>query len=126
ALSAAPVASARIVAIKGFAPGGGRIVIAHGDGSHVHRLAQGDRAQIAPNGKLVQVSNYDPGQQATHPRVMVYRASGGKPLFVIRQDISPISWSPDSTKLAGTQRNGIGSQRLVVIDAGTGARTTLL
>jgi hypothetical protein len=126
ALGAAPIASARIVATKGFGPGVGRIVIAHGDGSHVHRLAQGDRAQIAPNGKLVQVSNYDPGQQATHPRVMVYRARGGKPLFVIREDISPISWSPDSTKLAGAERNGVGSQRLVVIDAETGARTTLL
>lgn len=124
ALGAAPVASARIVAIKGFGPGDGRVVIARSDGSHVHRLAQGDDAQIAPNGKLVQVSNRDPGQQGTHPRVMVYRASGGKPLFVIRKSIFPIAWSPDSTMLVGTE--GVTNDRLVVIDAASGARTTLL
>jgi WD40-like Beta Propeller Repeat len=126
ALAAAPDASARIVATKGFGPGAGRIVIAHSDGSHVHRLAQGDDAQIAPNGKLVEVTNFDPGQQGTHPRVMVYRAVGGKPLFVIRKNIFPPAWSPDSKLLVGLEFVNLTDDRLVVIDAKTGARTGLL
>ena len=125
-LGAAPVASARIVATKGFGPGAGRIVIARDDGSHVHRLAQGDEAQIAPNGKLVAVSNMDPGQQGTHPRVMVYRASGGRPLFVIRKRIFPIAWSRDSRMLVGLESVNATDDRVVVIDAKTGARTGLL
>ncbi len=125
-LVAAPAAPARLVATKGFFPGAGRIVIARSDGSHVHRLAQGDDAQIAPNGKLVEVSNFDPGQQGTHPRVLVYRARGGKPLFVIRRPISGIEWSADSTLLVGVESVGVTQDRLVVIDAETGVRTTLL
>lgn len=126
ALVAPGAAPARIVATKGFGPGAGRIVIARSDGSHVHRLAEGDEAHIAPNGKLVAVTNYDPGQQGTHPRVMVYRATGGKPLFVIRKRIFPLAWSPDSRRLVGSEQHGISTQHLVVIDAVTGTRTTLL
>jgi hypothetical protein len=126
AIVGVPSASARLVATKGFGPGAGHIVIARGDGRHVHRLAEGDEAQIAPNGRLVEVTNFDPGQQGTHPRVMVYRARGGKPLFTIRRHIFPIAWSPDSTMLAGTESVGVTRDRLVVIDATTGARTTLL
>jgi hypothetical protein len=124
-LGAAPGASARIVATKGFGPGAGRIVIAHSDGSHLHRLAQGDDAQIAPNGKLVEVTNVDPGQQGTHPRVMVYRAAGGKPLFVIRRHLS-LAWSADSTKLVGAETVNVTDERLVVVDAKTGARKGFL
>ena len=126
-LIAPTAAPARLTAIKGFGPGDGRVVIARSDGTHVHRLAEGDSAQISPNGRYVAVQNSDPGQQIFHPRLMVYRAGGGAPLFVVRRSYGSIAWSPDSQKLVGAERKGFSlTQHLVVIDAKTGARTTLL
>jgi hypothetical protein len=124
ALVAAPCAEARLVATKGFFPGAGRIVIAHDDGSHVRRLAGGDEAWISPDGKRVAITDADPGQQGTHPRLKVYRSSGGPPLFVIRTGIFPFAWSPDSTKLVATESHGT-TDRMIVVDAATGARTPL-
>jgi dipeptidyl aminopeptidase/acylaminoacyl peptidase len=125
ALVGAPPASARLVATKGFFPGAGRIVVAHDDGSHAHRLARGDEARISPDGRLVAINDSDPGQQGTHPRLKVYRATGGAPLFVLHERIYPLAWSPDSTKLAGVDSANVNDDHLVVVDAGTGARTTL-
>jgi hypothetical protein len=126
ALAAPAVASGRIAAIKGFGPGAGRVVTARDDGSHVRRLASGDDAWISPNGRLVAVEDSDPGQQIFHPRLKVYRAGGGPPLFVIRRGFGPIDWSPDSTLLAAAEGVSLNTQHLVVIDARTGARTRLL
>jgi WD40 repeat protein len=127
ALIAPTAAPARLTAVKGFGPGDGHVVIAGSDGRHVHRLAQGDSAQISPNGKWVAILDADPGQQNFHPRLKVYRARGGKPLFVIRRGYGPLSWSADSTKLVGAETKGFSTiAHLVVIDARTGKRTTFL
>jgi Tol biopolymer transport system component len=122
-LATAPAASARIAAIRGFFPGAGRVVVAHDDGSHQRRLGSGDEAWISPNGKLVATVDTDPGQQGTHARLKIYRAAGGAPRVVIHARFHTLTWSPDSRMLAGPV--GGLQQRLQVIDAETGARTTL-
>jgi hypothetical protein len=121
ALVASPAAPARVTGTAGFFPGGGKIVIAHNDGSHRRVLARGDLSWISPDGSRVAVMDWDRGQQGTHPRLKMLRAAGGPPAFVIRADLYPAVWSPDSTKLVAAVRD----QRLVLIDATTGAVTTL-
>jgi hypothetical protein len=122
ALASVPAASARLSATTGFEPGNGRIVVARDDGSHRRVLASGDQSWISPDGKLVAVTDTDPGQQGSNPRFKVFRATGGPPLFVIRAGLWPAAWSPDSKSIvAPDSRN----KRLVLIDAATGARTKL-
>ena len=122
ALVSAPAAGARLSATTGFEPGNGRIVVARDDGSHRRVLASGDQSWISPDGKLVAVHDADPGQQGSNPRLKLYRATGGSPLFVIRENLWPAVWSPDSKTIVAPDNS---NDRLVLIDAATGTETTL-
>jgi hypothetical protein len=122
ALVSVPAAGARLTATTGFEPGNGRIVVARDDGSHRRVLASGDVSWISPNGKLVAVADGDPGQQGTNPRLKLYRATGGPPRFVIRKNLWPAAWSPDSKTIVAPDNT---DDRLVLIDVATGAQTTL-
>jgi hypothetical protein len=52
----------------------------------------------------------------------VYRATGGPPRFVIRKNLWPAAWSPDSKTIVAPDNT---DDRLVLIDAASGAQTTL-
>ena len=122
-LACVPAAEgARLSATTGYEPGNGRIVVARDDGSHRRVLGSGESSSISPNGKLVAVYDGATNLQRAKTRLKLYRAAGGAPRFVIRRGLWPLTWSPDSKSIVTSDVTG---ERLVRIDAASGARTTL-
>ncbi len=106
----------------------GKIVIANGDGSDRRVLGDGWNSYVSPDGTWLAVSDWDQGAFAPENyRLELHAAAGGPPARVLAIQCLSVYWSPDSTKLACVDR-GIGGTdpgRLLVIDAATGAETTL-
>ena len=106
----------------------GTIVIANGDGSDRRVLGDGWNSYVSPDGAWVAVTDWDQGPTAPmNDRLELYASAGGPPTHVLEIECLNVYWSPDSTKLACVDRDTAGSDpgRLVVIDAATGAETTL-
>ncbi|HWM09709.1 MAG TPA: hypothetical protein VNO82_10190, partial [Solirubrobacteraceae bacterium] len=107
---------------------GGKIVIANGDGSDRRVLGSGWESFISPDGAWVAVTDGDQGPTAPmNHRLELYASAGGTPAHVLAIECLGVYWSPDSTKLACVDRDTFGTDpgRLLVIDAATGAETTL-
>jgi hypothetical protein len=103
-------------------------VIANGDGSDRRVLADGWNSYLSPDGNWVAVSDWDQGAYAPENyRLELYASAGGPPAHVLAIACLNVYWSPDSTKLACVDRDigGTDPGRLVVINAATGAETTL-
>jgi hypothetical protein len=125
ALALAPPAGATLTATAGLhADGGnGHIVLARDDGSHKRVLGRGDYSAISPDGKLVAVID-QPTYTAPASQVLrLFRSAGGPATLTLPADgIYRLLWSPDSRTLLATDTT---AGRLLTIDAGSGARTTL-
>jgi WD40 repeat protein len=125
-LAAASAASATLTATRGSdrSPGNAKIVIARDDGSGRRVLANGEISSVSPDGSRVAVTNYDEVKHAfVNPRLVMFRTSGAGRTFTLHVDCPDVAWSPDSTKLACVTSGAPG--RLVLIDAATGATSTL-
>jgi hypothetical protein len=105
---------------------GHQIVIARGA---QRILLTGRGSQVSPDGSQIVVTDYDlPGRllQAKNLRLKLFAAAGGPARRVIRIRCGPF-WSPDSTKLACVELNDSHDPvRLLLIDAASGATTTLV
>jgi hypothetical protein len=105
--------------------GRGRIVIANGDGSARRVLGSGNGSFVSPDGSRVAVTDSDETSSgARNPRLELFASTGGTPAHVLAIGCYGIYWSPDSTKLACVD-SAPELDRLLVIDAASGAMTTL-
>ena len=106
---------------------GHAIAIARGDGSGRRILVSGGASFISPDGARVAVTDYDQGAVGpTNWRVGLYSAAGGTPTRVLKINCREIYWSPDSTRFAcASSTSGTRPSRLLVINASSGAATTL-
>ena len=102
-----------------------KIVIARGDGSGSRVLTTGWLSYVSPDGSQVAVVDSDVNW-FTNQRLELYRSAGGAPQRVVPLGCTHLYWSPDSTKIACVELNPAGkASRLFVVDAGSGAKTTL-
>jgi hypothetical protein len=128
--ASAPAAAAASESVTGTTgsdahPGKAQIVIAHADGTGRRVLADGELSTISPDGARVAVTDWDEVNHAlVRPRFSMYPSSGGQPTFTLALDCWAVVWSPDSRKLACSDGTTTPN-RLVVVDATTGSRTTI-
>lgn len=102
-----------------------KIVIARADGSGSRVLTTGWHSYVSPDGSQVAVVDWDTG--FTNLRLELYRSAGGAAQRVVPLGCVSLYWSPDSTKIACTEyREATKTSRLIVVDVGTGAKTTLM
>ena len=102
-----------------------RIVIARADGSGSRVLTTAWLSYVSPAGSHVAVVDSDVNWY-TNQRLELYASAGGAPQHVVALGCTNLYWSPDSTKIACIEfNNQTGRGRLVVIDAVSGAKTTL-
>jgi hypothetical protein len=119
--------SATPVANLTASTGKGKIVIARSDGSGRRILGSGWLSSVSPDGSRVAVTDYDVvNYRLRNWRLELFASSGGAPMHVLAIQCGPVYWSPDSTKLACVEINDTGGPgRLLLIDAASGATTTL-
>ncbi len=106
----------------------GKIVIARGDGGGRRVLADGWESFVSPDGARVAVTDFDQTSVGpTNHTLKLLASAGGAPAHVLAIECLGVHWSPDSTKLACVDRQiATGAAgRLLVIDAASGAVTTL-
>ena len=106
----------------------GKIVIARGDGSGRRVLGDGWESFVSPDGARVAVTDFDETSVGpTNRRLKLYASAGGSPEHELAIECLSVHWSPDSTRLACVDREiATGDPgRLLVIDAGSAAVTTL-
>ena len=106
-----------------------KIVVANAnaDGSGSRVLTTGWYSFVSPDGSQVAVIDSDVNAD-TNLRLELYASSGGAPRHAIRINCGGVVWSPDSTKLAcveGRFYDEAKPSRLLLIDAASGAKTTL-
>jgi hypothetical protein len=102
-----------------------KIVVANADGSGSRVLTTAWFSFVSPDGSLVAVVDSDVNWY-TNPRLELYASAGGAPQRVVKAGCVHLYWSPDSTKLACVEINATSKpSRLLLIDAASGARTTL-
>lgn len=98
------------------------IYLANDDGSHARRLAPGITPDLSPDGSLVVF-----GTTGTRPDLKVASTTSPAPR-VLLHDVVPYSetaWSPDSKQLVAVVGEDTKPLRLVLVDAATGAQTTI-
>jgi hypothetical protein len=123
-------ATASLLTISRFGKGAAerrpaRIVIARADGSGSRVLTTGWASYVSPDGSRIAVVDSDVNW-FTNQRLELYASAGGAPRRVIDLGCINAYWSPDSTKLACVELRQAGvPSRLVLIDAASGAKTTL-
>jgi Tol biopolymer transport system component len=103
-----------------------KIVVANADGSGSRVLTTAWFSFVSPDGSLVAVVDSDVNWY-TNPRLELYASTGGAPQRVVKAGCVHLYWSPDSTKLACAELSTTAGKpsRLLLIDAASGARTTL-
>jgi Tol biopolymer transport system component len=100
--------------------------IAGDDGSAPRRLASGNAPRISPDGASVAyISN--PTRPAYRSALRIIPAAGGASRVLLSRAnlVYDVHWSPDSRHLLAFAGPELGPYRLVVIDAVTGAATTI-
>ncbi len=104
----------------------GKILIARTDGSGSRILTRGWSSFVSPDGSQVAVINSDVNSY-TNLRLELYARAGGAPTHAIQLNCGRIVWSPDSTKLACVDDDGVAGKpaQLRLVDAVTAATTTL-
>lgn len=102
-----------------------KIVVARADGSGSRVLTTAWLSYVSPDGSQIAVVDSDVNWY-TNQRLELYPSAGGAPRRVVDIRCTDLYWSPDSTKLACAEFVRQGRPlRLVLIDATSGAKTTL-
>lgn len=123
ALVLAPAAAASLTATRGSdrVPSKHQIVISRDDGSGQRVLARGSWSSVSPDDSRVAVVDF--GNFGRAPKLSLVPTTGhGGTLRIAADGVSRVVWSPDSSKLLGEDVEG---RRLLLIDAASGAVTTL-
>jgi hypothetical protein len=100
---------------------------AEDDGSGAHRLVAGSNPHVSPDGQIVALLHQGTGRNA-RPELILAPADGSAPASRLAtgwHDPSALAWSPDSKSVAAVLGPEVGRQRLVLIDAVTGAQRTI-
>jgi Tol biopolymer transport system component len=124
--SVSPPRATRIVYSDSSRNGELDVWIARVDGTRKRRLANGHTPVISPDGRWVvfqggRGSEFEPGY---YRDLMLLSTSGGTPRLLARAADRP-RWSPDSRRVAAIQHFDDRRRALLMIDAETGASTTV-
>jgi Tol biopolymer transport system component len=98
-----------------------KVFAAENNGFNAHPIGRGTDPRVSPDGRWV--AYVSEAKISGHERLKVVPASGGRAnLLIDAADISSVTWSGDSSKLAAVRGSRLGRDKLVLIDIPSGGQ----
>lgn len=123
AVLAAPAAAEATIAFVKYEryPLAPRVFAAENNGFNAHPIGRGTDPRVSPDGRWI--AYVSKAKISGHERLKVVPASGGRSnLLIDAAEISSVTWSGDSSKLAAVRGSRLGRDKLVLIDIPSGGQ----